>query len=74
MPSQRKMALYRNVRPVFLEQHGEREAVLHAAEDLLVQKGKVAPGDLIVITIGEPLGKSGGTNSMKIVKVGEARP
>jgi len=72
--AQRKMALYRNVMPLFLEQHGDRETVLQAAEDLLVKSGKVAAGDLIVITIGEPLGKSGGTNSMKIVKVGEARP
>ena len=31
----------------------------------------VARGDLIVITIGEPIGKAGGTNSMKIVRVGE---
>ena len=72
--AQRKMALYRNVSPLFLEQHGDREAVLQSAENLLVQSGKVAAGDLIVITIGEPLGKSGGTNSMKIVKVGEAKP
>jgi pyruvate kinase len=72
--AQRKMALYRNVMPLFLEQHGDRETVLQSAENLLVRSGKVAAGDLIVITIGEPLGKSGGTNSMKIVKVGEARP
>jgi pyruvate kinase len=26
-----------------------------------------------VLTIGEPIGKSGGTNTMKIVKVGESR-
>ena len=32
------------------------------------------PGaELIVITIGEPIGKAGGTNTMKIVKVGEHR-
>ena len=48
--------------------------MLRAAERLLLDTGKVTHGDLIVITIGEPLGKSGGTNSMKIVKVGEARP
>ena len=30
-------------------------------------------GDLIVLTIGEPMGKSGGTNAMKIVRVGEHR-
>ena len=68
--TQRKMALYRNVWPLYLEQHGDRDAVLQSAENLLVKGGKVAPGDLIVITIGEPLGKAGGTNSMKIVKVG----
>ncbi len=74
VPAQRKMALYRNVMPLFLEQHGDRETVLQSAENLLVKSGTVAPGDLIVITIGEPLGKSGGTNSMKIVKVGDSRP
>jgi pyruvate kinase len=30
----------------------------------------VKEGDLIVLTIGEPIGKAGGTNTMKIVKVG----
>ncbi len=71
--TQRKMALYRNVRPLFLEQSRDRDAVLLAAEDLLLAKGQVKPGDLIVLTIGEPMGKSGGTNTMKIVKVGEHR-
>ena len=28
---------------------------------------------LIVLTIGEPIGKAGGTNTMKIVKVGSAK-
>ena len=71
--SQRKMALYRNVRPLYLEQGADRDQVLRAAEDLLLEKGQVQRGDLIVLTIGEPMGKSGGTNTMKIVKVGEHR-
>jgi pyruvate kinase len=71
--SQRKMALYRNVRPLYLEQSADRDSVLRAAEDLLVAKGQVKDGDLIVLTIGEPMGKSGGTNTMKIVRVGEHR-
>jgi pyruvate kinase len=71
--SQRKMALYRNVQPLFLEQGGDRDAVLLAAEALLVSKGQVRDGDLIVLTIGEPMGKPGGTNTMKIVRVGEHR-
>jgi pyruvate kinase len=71
--SQRKMALYRNVQPLYLEQGDDSEAVLRAAEDLLVTRGQVQRGDLIVLTIGEPMGKSGGTNAMKIVRVGELR-
>ena len=72
--SLRKMALYRNVRPLYLEQHGDRDAVLKSAEDLLVAAGKVSAGDMIVLTVGEPLGKSGGTNTMKLVRVGDDRP
>jgi pyruvate kinase len=71
--TQRKMSLYRNVRPLFLEQSTDRDGVLLAAEDLLVAEGQVKAGDVIVLTIGEPMGKSGGTNTMKIVKVGEHR-
>jgi pyruvate kinase len=71
--SQRKMALYRNVRPVYFEQGTDRDAVLRSAEGLLVASGQVKHGDLIVLTSGEPMGKSGGTNAMKIVRVGEHR-
>jgi pyruvate kinase len=73
LSSLRKMAIYRNVSPLHHEQAGDRDRVLEAAERALVEGGKVAPGDLIVITIGEPLGKSGGTNTMKIVRVGDDR-
>jgi pyruvate kinase len=71
--TQRKMALYRNVRPLYLEQTGDRDNVLIAAEELLVQRGQVKPGDVVVLTVGEPMGKAGGTNTMKIVRVGEHR-
>jgi len=71
--TQRKMTLYRNVRPLYFEQGEDRDAVLHAAEDLLVSTGQVQRGDLIVLTSGEPMGKAGGTNAMKIVRVGDHR-
>jgi pyruvate kinase len=71
--AQRRMALYRNVRPLYLEQSNDREGVLRAAEDLLLAKGQVHLGDMIVLTNGEPMGKSGGTNALKIVRVGEHR-
>ena len=47
--------------------------LLREAEDELRRRGAVRDGDMIVLTIGEPIGKAGGTNTMKIVKVGEHR-
>jgi pyruvate kinase len=71
--TQRRMALLRNVTSLYLEQSADRDEVLRAAEDLLLARSHVQRGDLIVLTIGEPMGKSGGTNTMKIVRVGDHR-
>jgi pyruvate kinase len=38
-----------------------------------VKSGAVKEGDIIVLSYGEPIGKSGGTNTMKIVRIGEHR-
>ena len=40
---------------------------------ILLQNNVVEPGDLVVLTMGEPIGQSGGTNTMKIVRIGEHR-
>jgi pyruvate kinase len=70
--SRRRMCLYRDVKPLLIEfEHEDRDALLARAEARLIEAGVVVPGDQIVITIGEPIGKSGGTNTMKIVKIGE---
>jgi pyruvate kinase len=71
--TQRRMALLRNVTSLYLEQSNDRDEVLRAAEELLLAQSHVQRGDLIVLTIGEPMGKSGGTNTMKIVRVGDHR-
>ena len=69
-----RCALYRDVYPLMVKYVGrDREELLAEAEKVLVDNGVVQDGDLIVLTIGEPIGKSGGTNTMKIVKVGEHR-
>ena len=69
-----RCALFRDVFPLMVKYVGhDREELLREAEKVLVANHAVKPGDLIVLTIGEPIGKSGGTNTMKIVKVGEQR-
>ena len=72
--TRRKVTLFRGVYPInFKTTTTDREQLLLEAEDELRRRGAVRDGDLIVMTIGEPIGKSGGTNTMKIVKVGERR-
>jgi pyruvate kinase len=69
-----RCSLFRDVYPLMVKYVGhDREELLGAAEKVLVDNGVVQDGDLIVLTIGEPIGKSGGTNTMKIVRVGEHR-
>ncbi len=67
-----RCALFRDVFPLMVKYVGhDREELLAEAEKVLFANNVVKEGDLIVLTIGEPIGKSGGTNTMKIVKVGE---
>jgi pyruvate kinase len=66
-----RLSLFRDVYPLMLQYGGDnRETLLRMAEEKLVEHGAVEPGDLIVITVGEPIGQPGGTNTMKIVRVG----
>jgi len=69
-----RCSLFRDVYPLMVKYVGhDREELLAEAESVLVGHGVVKMGDLIVLTIGEPIGKAGGTNTMKIVRVGEHR-
>ncbi len=67
-----RLSLYKDTYPLMIQYFGsDREQLLREAEEQLKRHGAVQDGDLIVLTIGEPIGKPGGTNTMKIVKVGE---
>ncbi len=68
--TQRKMALYRNVRPLLLDSSGDRDTALAQAEGHLKKVGIVQTGDVYAITCGEPMGAPGGTNMLKICRVG----
>ena len=67
--SQRKMALYRNVRPIFIDTSADRDTALQQAEAHLKERGIVQSGDVYAITCGEPMGAPGGTNMLKICRV-----
>ncbi|EAY68016.1 Pyruvate kinase [Burkholderia dolosa AU0158] len=69
--SERAMALFRNVTPLHIDFNSDRDSALQAALETIVQRGYVAHGDMVVLTVGEPMGQAGGTNTLKIVRVGE---
>ncbi len=68
--SQRRMTLYRNVRPMLMPKVTVRDEALKQAERLLVERGALKPGDTYAITCGEPMGYAGGTNMLKVGLVG----
>ncbi len=67
--SQRRMTLYRNVRPLLMSSSKDRDTALNDAETQLKNLGIVASGDVYAITCGEPMGAPGGTNMMKVCRV-----
>ena len=70
-----RVSIFRDVVPLLTNFVAEdRDELLWHAEETLIAAGAVVPGDLIVLTIGEPIGQAGGTNTLKIVRVGENRP
>lgn len=69
-----KMTLFRGVYPIqFGQDLSDPEAILDRAEEELLKRGAIRDGDLMIMTIGEPVGKAGGTNTMKIVRVGDCK-
>ncbi|MDD2879942.1 MAG: pyruvate kinase [Rhodoferax sp.] len=67
--TQRKMTLFRNVRPLLIDTSADRDTALGEAEADLKLRGVVQSGDVYAITCGEPMGSPGGTNMLKICRV-----
>ena len=67
--TQRKMTMYRNVRPLLMDTSGDRDTALMDAERHLKARAIVQKGDIYAITCGEPMGAPGGTNMLKICRV-----
>jgi pyruvate kinase len=70
--TRRKVTLYRGVYPVSFEL--STDDILEANKEVtdeLLRRGTVRDGDLIIITKGDRRGIGGGTNLMKIIRVGQ---
>ena len=69
--ARRKLTLHRGVYPFPIEQANKnKDEILQEMEQVLLQQKMVSPGDTVLLTFGEPIGSPGGTNTLKIVKIG----
>lgn len=70
-----KVTLFSGVHPVLFPSGVVRHTTeeLIEAEQKLIDMGHVEEGDLVVFTVGEAVGKSGHTNTMKIIRIGDHR-
>ncbi len=71
--TRRRVTLYRGVYPIKFDiTHTDPLEANKEIIDELMSRGVVTEGDFVVITKGDLRGHRGGTNNMKIIKVGEA--
>ena len=70
--TRRKVTMYRGVYPVSFEVTTKDHAAINReAIDELLRRGAVRDGDLVILSKGDLMGVLGGTNAMKIVRVGQ---
>lgn len=70
--ARRKLTLHRGVYPFPIEQANKnKDEILREMEQVLLQQKMVSLGDVVLLTFGEPIGSPGGTNTLKIIKIGE---
>ncbi|MDF1529777.1 MAG: pyruvate kinase, partial [Sedimenticola sp.] len=70
--TRRKVTLFRGVYPVSFDiKSDDNQDINKAIVSEMLQRGAVRNGDLLIITKGDTNGVMGGTNVMKILRVGE---
>ena len=70
--SRRWMAMYRGVYPVEHEfPSTDVEAAIAEGVQMLLEQGYIKLGDRVIFTMGQQTGNKGGTNTLRLVKIGE---
>ena len=67
--AQRRMAMYRGVRPLKLATSVEHDKAFDEVEALLLEREVLKAGDQYIITSGTHMRESGGTNSLQVMTV-----
>ncbi len=67
----RQLQLSWGVTPLHVDEYTSTDEMIARAEQLLLEKGFVRPGDCFVLTAGVPIGQPATTNLLKVQQVGQ---
>ena len=67
--AQRRMAMYRGVRPLILATSTDHDTALNEVEAMLVEHKILQSGDQYIITSGSKMRESGSTNTLEVLQV-----
>ena len=69
----RQLLIQYGVFPVLAPEVGSTDEMMAQMDRLLIDGGYLHPGDVVVFVAGQPIGRPGHTNLMKLHRVGELR-
>jgi pyruvate kinase len=61
------------VQPVLAPEVGSTDEMMAQMDRLLIERGYLHVGDAVVFVAGQPVGRPGTTNLMKLHRIGELR-
>ncbi|HXF27270.1 MAG TPA: pyruvate kinase [Bryobacteraceae bacterium] len=70
----RRLALSYGVHPLLVPEAHSTELMLAQVDRMVLDRGWLKPGDGVVCMAGQPTGKSGTTNMLKLHRVGDSQP
>jgi pyruvate kinase len=73
MESVRRLLVNYGVTPILAPEVTSTDGMLEQVDTFLVQKGFLNAGDKVVFVAGQPIGRAGSTNLMKLHRVAESR-
>jgi len=69
----RRMALIWGIESFVVERVTHTDAMYHQVDEVLIGQGLAVTGDVVVVISGSPPGISGGTNDLRVHRVGDAQ-
>jgi len=67
----RHLSIQYGVVPILAPDVASTDEMLKLSDDLLVERGALKTGDSVVFVAGQPIGRPGTTNLMKLHRIGE---